>query len=62
MTISFDDSYNIDFRAYESGRDLDPILSIDKYFIYIIKYQPKVVRQHLKKHLPHRNILISVIT
>ena len=30
--------------------------------IYIIKYRPEIVRQHFEKHLPHRNILISVIT
>ena len=30
--------------------------------IYIIKHQPEIVRQHFEKHLPHRNILISVIT
>lgn len=30
--------------------------------IYISKYQPESVRQHFEKHLPHRNILISVIT
>ena len=30
--------------------------------IYIIKYQPEIVRQYFEKHLPHRNILISVIT
>jgi len=30
--------------------------------IYITKHQPKIVRQHFEKHLPHRNILISVIT
>ena len=30
--------------------------------IYIIKYQPEIVRQHFEKHLPNRNILISVIT
>ena len=30
--------------------------------IYIIKHQPEIVRQHFKKHLPNRNILISVIT
>lgn len=27
-----------------------------------IKHQPEIVRQHFEKHLPHRNILISVIT
>ena len=30
--------------------------------IYIIKHQPEIVRQHFEKHLPNRNILISVIT
>lgn len=30
--------------------------------IYIIKLQPEIVRQHFEKHLPNRNILISVIT
>ena len=30
--------------------------------IYIIKYRPEIVRQHFEKHLPNRNILISVIT
>ena len=30
--------------------------------ICIIKHQPEIVRQHFEKHLPHRNILISVIT
>ncbi|EPF74806.1 hypothetical protein GCM10025882_00690 [Acinetobacter gyllenbergii] len=30
--------------------------------IYISKHQPESVRQHFEKHLPHRNILISVIT
>lgn len=30
--------------------------------IYIIRHQPEIVRQHFEKHLPNRNILISVIT
>ncbi|MCI3880048.1 type II toxin-antitoxin system tRNA(fMet)-specific endonuclease VapC [Acinetobacter higginsii] len=30
--------------------------------IYISKHQPENVRQHFEKHLPNRNILISVIT
>ena len=30
--------------------------------IYITKHQPESVRQHFEKHLPNRNILISVIT
>jgi len=30
--------------------------------IYITKHQPEIVRQHFEKHLPNRNILISVIT
>lgn len=30
--------------------------------IYITKHQPQIVRQHFEKHLPNRNILISVIT
>ena len=30
--------------------------------IYIIKHQPEIVRQHFEKHLPNRNILMSVIT
>ena len=30
--------------------------------IYIIKHQPEIVRQHFEKHLPNRNILISLIT
>lgn len=30
--------------------------------IYISKHQPESVRQHFEKHLPNRNILISVIT
>lgn len=30
--------------------------------IYITRHQPETVRQHFEKHLPNRNILISVIT
>jgi len=30
--------------------------------IYITKHQPETVRQNFEKHLPNRNILISVIT
>lgn len=30
--------------------------------IYMTKHQPEIVRQHFEKHLPNRNILISVIT
>ncbi|MFW1747853.1 type II toxin-antitoxin system VapC family toxin [Acinetobacter guillouiae] len=30
--------------------------------IYITKHQPVIVRQHFEKHLPNRNILISVVT
>lgn len=30
--------------------------------IYITKHQPEIVRRHFEKHLPNRNILISVIT
>ena len=30
--------------------------------IYITTHQPEIVRQHFEKHLPNRNILISVIT
>ncbi|QHH93506.1 type II toxin-antitoxin system tRNA(fMet)-specific endonuclease VapC [Acinetobacter proteolyticus] len=30
--------------------------------IYISKHQPENVRQHFEKHLPNRNILISVVT
>lgn len=30
--------------------------------IYITKHQPAIVRQHFEKHLPNRNILISVVT
>ena len=30
--------------------------------IYITKHQPEIVRQHFEKHLPNRNIFISVIT
>ena len=30
--------------------------------IYITKHQPESVRQNFEKHLPNRNILISVIT
>ena len=30
--------------------------------IYITKHQPEIVRQHFEKHLPNRNILMSVIT
>jgi len=33
-----------------------------KICIYFIKHQPAIVRQHFEKYLPHRNILISVIT
>ena len=30
--------------------------------IYITKHQPERVREHFERHLPNRNILISVIT
>ena len=36
---------------------LDTNICIDS-----IKHQPEIVRQHFEKHLPHRNILISVMT